>query len=979
MIANTNDKFEYVDGYFEIDSGDGIIDANDFDLDGDSTGTYVSIPLRMLEAEGGWIPGGGDVNPIAKAGWYFGRSYLNRVVYSISGDNTNEDFESIVKDLVSSLGAVFEIFTGPNIKLQEKQCAREIKTEKSWVRLENPNGRKFGGGNRVKKIKLHDRWDIMNLDPNTDDDPLYQQFYGQEYSYVLDDEDQTSSGVATFEPNSSKENPLVEPFYDNAGNAKDKLVAPRESNYVERPIGESFFPAATVTYSRVEVKNLPREREGANGTEYVKKHATGKVVSEFYTSYDYPTLTDYTDIIPHFDPPGALANILNISVRNHLTFSQGFVVETNDMNGREKSQRVYPEGQDTFISGVDYKYNTLDDKLSSTVTTINKEGMVEDTNEVGLSYDVYNDFRENFSESTTVGIDVNVAAFVIFIIPVIIPLPLPDYAHHETKLRTASSTKVIHRSAILTEKIAYDLGSKVSTKNLAWDAHTGQVILTETVNEFNDHYYNFTYPTHWYYQGMDMASKNIGIEGTLTKAEDGHQFTGGGIPLSDIFMLGDELITIDGQDVVQRLWVGAINGNNDLILIDKDANLINDSCDLIELDFKIVRSGYRNQQTASMASVTSMLNPIDLDNDPNTAPNDISASTYLYLNGQGTDPFIVNASAVEYSEAWGMQWENNLPQFPNALTSDFENIDYGEPFTDNIEPSAYGFNPYLYNVRGEWRAKKSHAYLTGRRSNVNGTASPRYEGYFSEFSPFYQLSGNNWDIVSTDWISASQVSQYSPYGAELENKDALDRYSAAQYGYNYTLPVAVASNSEYREIGFDGFEDFDYQNVNPSVDRDAHFGFFDPTNTANADLSTSTSHTGKSSLKVINETSFTLDYTDDGLLELPPHEYPDCEVIDPIPCSQLNISFFYEGSNANVHTVTIINPDNVPLYLWPYVVPACIGTVPLDCPYSISWGGANILLVTAPSFPCSPQEAIVIGLSGDPNECCPQTIPLSPL
>lgn len=881
MVHGTLSQSDYVSGYFEIDfSKDVQINNN---VSGE-TGTFVAIPLVMLEAEGGWVPGGGDVNPIAKAGWYFGRSYLNREVYSIGGNTTNTDFVAIVEELVSSIDAVFEIFTGPNIKLQNKQCAKEVILDKSWIRLENPSDRKFGGGLRVKKIELHDQWSYLDEDPDNDTDNPYNQFYGQEYNYNLDNN--TSSGVATFEPNASKENPFVEPFYDNPGNAKDQLVAPKESNYTEKPLGESFFPAAKVTYSKVTVKNLER----IDGNLIVKKHATGKVINEFYTSQNFPTLTDHTKITPLFDPPGPLSNIFNLNVKNHLTFSQGFVIETNDMDGRVKSQRVYPENQDAAISGVDYIYNTTTEgKLSSSVFTIDKDGSVQ-RNEVGLTYDVFNDFRESYSQSETFGIDFNLAGFVIFIIPIVIPLPLPDYAYHETKLRTAATTKVIHRSAILKEKIAYDVGSQVSTKNIAWDASTGQILLTETVNEYNNHYFNFTYPSHWYYDGMGMASQNLGIEGDLTKTQNNHEYTldDQNIDPASIFKLGDEILTypLDDPSSLERFWVVQKDANN-IVLMDKDGAFANDICDAENLHFKIVRSGYRNQQMASMASVTSMTNPIDLDDD-GYGPDgngvyyfdNINEDTYLFTND--FNPKIINASAVAYSEAWALQWENNLPSFPSDL--DLDGVTYGDS-DPNIEPFKYNFNPYLYNVRGEWRAKQSYAYLTNRISNTSGESSPRHEGFFKQFNPFYRINSSNWQIGTTNWTSASQVTQYSPFGAELENKDALERYSAAQYGYNYNLPIAVASNSEYREIGFDGFEDFEYQNENPLVDRDSHFSFYNIDPTPNASLNSDVSHTGTSSLAVTGETSLEIKYdqecykaTYDGPDDCDPDPDPDITI-----------------------------------------------------------------------------------------------------
>lgn len=864
MVKNTNTQYDYVSGYFEIDPKDGGITGDDFSVEANSTGTYVSIPLLMLEAEGGWIPGGGDVNPIAKAGWYFGRTNLNRVVYSISGDNTNDDFGSIVNDLVSSISGVFDIFTGPNLKLQERQCARNIIANKSWVRLENPDGRKYGGGSRVKKIQMFDQWGAMHLGSSYTDNPLYNNFYGQEYSYVLDDEKMTSSGVATFEPNSSKENPFVEPFYDTADTAKDKLVAPKESNYVEKPIGESFFPAAKITYSRVEVKNLEREENG----EVVKKHATGKVVNEFYTSKDFPTKTDYTDISMNFDPPGTLANILDISVKNHLTFSQGFVVETNDMDGRPKSTRVYPEDQDAFISGVDYKYNIDDEgNLSNQITTIDKNSVVRTDSEMGLTYDVYNDFRENYSDSRTVGFDFNTAGFVIFVIPVIIPMPIPTLAYHETKLRTASTTKVINRSVVMTEKTAFDLGSKVTTKNLAWDAVTGQVLLTETINEYDDYYYNFNYPSYWYYDGMGLATNNIGVQGTLSKQVDLHEYTlsGSGSNVTSLLTVGDELLITGNRFFGSRkAWVASVSNTN-VVLMNSDGELLNDDCNPSTINFKVVRSGFRNQQNASMASVTGMVNPIN---------GSSITESYQFAEGSSNEnPRIVNASAIQYREAWGMQWEEGLPPFPHALNDLFNNIDYANPNSNPIPPQSYGFNPYLYNVRGEWRAQQSYAYLTGRASLTNSDASPRYEGFFKAFQPFYQHNNSGgWQIDTSNWTSASEVTQYSPYGAELENKDALNRYSSAQYGYNSTLPVAVASNSQYREMGFDGFEDYEYENPNQQ-DPDAHFSFYSST----ALPDNTTAHSGRSSLAVTGETSITRSYEDDCYTS----NYIDPDCTDP--------------------------------------------------------------------------------------------------
>ncbi len=274
------------------------------------------------------------------------------------------------------------------------------------------------------------------------------------------------------------------------------------------------------------------------------------------------------------------------------------------------------------------------------------------------------------------------------------------------------------------------------------------------------------------------------------------------------------------------MWVAEYDASGlRILLIDETGNVFEETA---PMSAKVVRSGNRNLQAASMASITSLTNPIDLDGDGSFSSIPTASNWSPYR--------IVNSSAIEYSEIWGLQCENTLPSDSLVLNNNGE-IDYG---VDQV-----AFNPYLYNARGEWRAKKSVAYLTGR-GNVASESSPRLDGFYTDFTPYYQLSGSLWAINDANWTFASEVSQYSPYGAELENKDALDRYSAAQYGYQYTLPVAVGPNNRYREIGFDGGEDYNF-----SSSDNQHFSFEKEVNT-NDQVSRvqSTSHTGTASIKV---------------------------------------------------------------------------------------------------------------------------------
>jgi hypothetical protein len=825
---------DYVSGYFEIDHNK----ENTMTVNSDG---IAAIPLRFLRMDGG-LATNSEVNPIAKAGWGFGRSYLNRAVYSAGGDEVNDDFVSIVNDLFGSLGAMTEIFTGPNLALQIRECAQKFDQKRSWIRLENPDGHKLGGGLRVKKVQLSDNWDIMNSIPV--DNPIYKDLfeekYGQEYSYNIED-GTASSGVATFEPNASAENPFVLPIYGDDGNYAERIGAPKENNYTEKPLGENFFPSPTVTYGRITVSNLNKNNPSPGRV--IKKHATGKVVTENYTSQDFPTIVDFTNIDKFYDKKESpIIALLDVESIDHLVASQGFSIETNDMNGKTKSQMVYAEDQDGALSKVEYKYNVgADLKLNNELTTIDQNGQTA-KKLIGVDYDVINDFNESKSTMNGLSINTNLASFLAGIFPIFVPIPLPKFSYHEYLLRTATTTKVVHKTGIMVEKIATDVGgSRVSTKNLAWDAKTGQVILTQTINEFDDKYYSFNYPAYWYYEGMGLASENLDLQGDLKYKGGYFNFEGfASTNISKYFKIGDEILLTGSR----KLWVSGYNNatsKSAIQLMNRDGEIVTPA--MISLDpasnvkFKIVRSGNRNMQMSSMASVTSMINPIDTNNDETL--EDINQNTFNYLNVGDFDSKVINASAIEYSNDWKSQCENGLPNESGLI--------------DGIGKEV---NPFIYNIKGDWRAIKSYAYLTGRNNFV--TQNRRKAGYFIKFNPFYKLDVNkNWLFNKSNWTFASQVTKYSPYGVELENKDALLRYSAAQYGYNYTLPVAVSSNSQYNEMGFDGFEDY-YETSVPQILK-PHFGFSQGLAGDNVFITKEKSHTGHNSMAITagNRVTFT--------------------------------------------------------------------------------------------------------------------------
>ncbi len=842
-------SFDYVTGYLFIDTLESCT------VFSNNNKKYAAIPIQKSSIEGRHQDQ--DINPISKAGLNFARKYLNEIAYSSVNNKgvKSDDPLDVLNKLLGSLESSINLFQAPYTELVRAHCARRFISNKSWIRLMSSSTNKLGGGSRVKSIQMHDQWDVMtNRTDITPDNPIYGQFYGQQYTYELDN--QTSSGVATYEPLMSKENPFVKPIFETA--RKGKLLAPEEDNYVEKPFGESFFPSPSVTYSRVVVKNLPRKRTTSAGDEVeVKKHATGQVVNEFFTTFNYPTVVDHTPLDVRKNPGQKIPNPVYVSEHKEMALSQGFTIHTNDMNGKTKRQLVYAEGQKSPISGVEYVYQERDKqeykelpirgKLNNVVKVIDQNGTITEKL-IGVEFDVINDFRQNGSSYSSVGFDFNIGSFLAAIFPVIVPMPLPNVAEHSDEMKSTSTTKVIHSTGILKEKIAFDLGSKVATKNLAWDANTGDVLITETVNEYGDQYYNLNYPAYWAYKGMGQASQNLGLEWGAEPVGNYYRLKQNANVASTINAIkyltdGDEVealyIVLNGgipEAKGETLWVTNTgnNGDNSFQLITREGKLWEDEERIGDiLNLKVVRSGYRNQQSASMASMTLMKNPIDLAEANNDKLPSFDANDW-------DDYRIVNTSAVEYSDLWATQCEVGLPKF--ELPEDIPYIDQ-DSYTDVI-----CFNPYIYNVRGDWRAKRSYAYLTGRKAG--DTPKLRKDGFFTDYKPLYTPAndGNGWQLNEQNkerWTFASAVTQYSPYGAELENKDALNRYSSAQYGYNYTLPTAVSSNSKYQSMGFDGFEDY----VSTDTTKD-HFGFKAWEAENPGSYTTKTSHTGTASIAV---------------------------------------------------------------------------------------------------------------------------------
>jgi len=787
-------RHDYVSGYAEI-LEKGIVNVNGTDV-----GFIKFKPVGLNDN------GGNDYNPISKAAVQFGRMHLSRFVWDQPSISENEGFGiDVLNTIINSsfVKNISDAIAGPNKAVWNKERGRKLVLNKSWIRLYNPNKKKLGGGCRVKKISMSDEWSGMT------DNAMDSYDYGQQYEYT--NEDGTSSGVASYEPQlGGDENTFKQPVFftnNDPANPFDNLLTPDEQFYQEEPLGESFFPSASVGYSRVTVKNIARTG--------VSRTATGKVVHEFYTAKDFPTITKRTKVetVRNKNNPFGLAGLFNLNSRDHMTASQGFVVELNDMHGKPKKQMVYQENLEEPITEVEYKYKreeiNLDGKhnfgLKNTCPVVYPDGNVSNA-EIGVFFDMVADMRENHSKSIGGGVNINVDGFLAGILPVVVPIPYPSVSVEETRFRSASTTKVIQRFGILEETIARDLGSIVSTKNIAYDSETGEVLLTQTKTDFNDDIFSLTYPSHWFYDGMGQAYKNIGFRKTNLPFSANGMTTIANAPL--YFAEGDEVVIMksliptnfsdtwrDDYSTAKKAWVTDVTSTG-IKLIEKNGSLVTGG----PYSVKVLRSGRRNMQAVPIASITTLKNPLD------------NFSSNIFEK-------VLQASAMEFSQDW------------NTFCDCFE-----DPQADNFTT-----NPYVLGTEGNWRMKRSWLHLSPRtQSNFDNNTNIRKDGIFTSFTPFYKLLNGKWNKDENNWTFTSEVTEFSPFGQELENKDALGRFSAATFGFNQTLATAVAANSRYRELGFDSFEDYGFAEC-----FDNHFKFKD-----NPVINDQNSHTGRNSVKV---------------------------------------------------------------------------------------------------------------------------------
>ncbi len=618
-MDNKNVNYEFVPGYAKIEK---------IELENSTT---AKVTVSRIDG----------YSPVSKAAWQLLQNSLPKLAYAEYDnlDSDDSDFIKAIRALISAISRISDIVRSFDSRASRKGFASRVDLGRSWVRLNSPDFKKLGGGSRVKKITMFDRWSEMSGSYNTP-----SATYGQAYYYTTErtlSNGQTitiSSGVASYEPQlGGDENPFKLPVQYT----QKKFLGLDQHYYIEQPIGETYFPGPSVGYSKVIMKNI-----GADGVE----GSTGSTTSEFFTAKDFPTRIEATDLQRIQPKLRKIFRLFSIKLSDHATVSQGFVIENYNMHGKQKAEKIVDRNNQE-ISAVFYQYkadNRSSGKpsLNNKVPVMGRDGNVTEAT-IGVDYDFFTDMNEHSTESF--GASGEPAGGFYFL--GIMPRPWfywggfsPNY--DKRLFRSAVAVKAINSFPVLEKVTRVEKGSRIETENLLWDGETGEVLLTKTQNEFDDPVYSFNYPAYWMYEGMGPAYKNQGLYlSNLSAASDGTILNYG----STTLMPGDELIQMVSNNNpadVKRYWV-IIGTDNVRRIVDENGVVTAVSNKTV----KILRSGKRNLSSSPAGTIISLKSPI--------VANKLKIDALTQ---------VLDAKAAIYSEEWAMPVKLKCQTCPAGYT-----------------------------------------------------------------------------------------------------------------------------------------------------------------------------------------------------------------------------------------------------------------------------------------------------------------------
>ena len=743
--------------------------------------------------------------------------------------------------LINMLGSLKELFSNPVASFKAKGKARYTDLSKSFIRLNQPTGYKLGGGYRVKSVTMNDNWNKMT--------GQYSAVYGQVFQYntesFLHNANRViSSGVASYEPSIGNDE---NPFQTMILSENAIPAGPTSYGSIEMPVLDAFFHSPTVGYSKVMVSSI----HSNTGNNNKLRSGIGKQVTEYFTAKDYPVYYNHTalegDAVKELHD-ASLFGFLNHYTKDFKDVSQGFVVINNDMHGQLKSRASFAENDTaTPISRSTYYYkNTgFGDGVADSFDFLSPEtGNTVVKGKIGIDIDFMTDVRHFSVEASNIEFQAQVD--LLGVLPIASLWPIFGTSQNIYKAVTVS--KVLNYHSILDSIVVTEKGSTVSTKNLVYDAYSGNVLINKTQNEFNRNIYQTVIPAYWAYKGMGPAAKNCGMQ--LRSAA----LLNGALVYNDVqqtdFESGDELYVVPAgaptnlvcdtdriAPLTPKLWaigtskvtVPSIStATVPYIFVDDQGTPYNRD----NLNLTLVRSGYRNMLSHNIASYSSINHPIVHGN---------------LLIDQSTG--VLSATTSVYTDQWQVD-KDVIKKFITAIDNANCSVVEKESLTGNYENK---INPYVKGLLGNYRKQNDYVFYENRKeTDITAPTAIAENGLLNNFSTLWKYGANQYilDTTNKNWVWLNQLNKVNARGLELEQVNALGIYQSAQYGYLKNLPVAMAQNARYSEMMVENFEDYGYSEFNKETlsiygDRKIDFSRLSGGLIVNTDTTHFAAHSGK--------------------------------------------------------------------------------------------------------------------------------------
>jgi hypothetical protein len=385
--------------------------------------------------------------------------------------STADDATTAQNAIVDAFGFLIGFVTSP-------ASCDEVVLDHSYLRVPLPM-RKYGGGLRVKRLLMVDPSGITEG---------YPAVYGTEYKYAMVDDqgNELSSGVATNEPASiSAENPLVRPLERFSQGWPSRVIAGRDREQSEGPLGMSIYPAPSVGYSQVIISNIGQTQLGVNCT----PNGAGFIAKEFNTAKDDPVKFEMTSIhraFPSIYIPVITPWVTTIVDRKSVT--QGFVLKFNNMHGQIKSETTYSGNVSDLLglnpaaaaysSRSEYEYYGAGEEIP---TLVDRYGHTE-LRPLGQEMDVTIEGRVSKDEMDDAAVEVDAGVGLPLGPPSVSAAPSVTYIN--TTIRSHTTTKVITYPAILKRTHTKVDGIHHMTEPIAFDPATGEPAIVRTHDGF---------------------------------------------------------------------------------------------------------------------------------------------------------------------------------------------------------------------------------------------------------------------------------------------------------------------------------------------------------------------------------------------------------------------------------------------------------------------------------------------------------------